>query len=166
MKKICSWCKTDLEVIPDKYHAEHAVTHGICSSCLNRLFEPAHFNLTEFLDHLEATVIAVTPAATVISANKQARDFLHKEPKEFEHRLGGDVFECAYAKLPGGCGNTIHCDGCTIRNTVIDTFRSGKCHFRTPAYLIQGRPDANQKIEFLISTEKVMDVVLLEIAKV
>ncbi len=145
---------------------EHAVTHGICSHCLSVILEPQQFHLTDFLDHLDATVIAVSPKATVICANKRARDMLHKDSSEIEGCLGGDVFECAYAKLPGGCGNTIHCDGCTIRNTVIDTFTSGHCHFKTPAYLIQGRPDNNQKIEFLISTEKVMDVVLLEIARV
>lgn len=166
MKKVCSWCKIEIGIVPDKSHLEHAVTYGICSQCLNILFEPHQFNLTEFLDHLDATVIAVTPNASVICANKRARDMLHKEENEIEGCLGGDVFECAYAKLPGGCGKTIHCDGCTIRNTVIDTFTSGHCHFKTPAYLIQGTPDSTHKVDLLISTEKIMDVVLLEIDRV
>ena len=76
------------------------------------------------------------------------------------------MFECAYATLPGGCGNTIHCDGCTIRNTVMDTFQTGKSHLKKPAYRIHGIPDKNQEIHYLISTVKVKDVVLLRIDKI
>jgi len=79
---------------------------------------------------------------------------------------GGDVFECAYSKLPKGCGKTIHCVACTLRNTITDTFNTGNNHIRTPAYLTQGTFDDNQAIKILISTEKFADVVLLRIDKV
>jgi hypothetical protein len=48
----------------------------------------------------------------------------------------------------------------------MDTFRSGKSHLRTPAYLNRGNPDDFEKIDFLISTEKVKGVVMLRIDKV
>lgn len=99
-------------------------------------------------------------------ANSQALGILQKEMPEIVGRKGGDVFECAFAKFPQGCGNTVHCDACTIRNTVMDTMLSGNSHLRTPAYLIRGLPEDNQEIKFLISTEKVADVVLLRIDKV
>jgi hypothetical protein len=86
--------------------------------------------------------------------------------KDFVGFRGGDVFECAYASLPGGCGETIHCEACTIRNTVMDTFKTGKSHLKTPAYLLQGIPDNYHEIQFEISTEKVKDVVLLRIDKI
>jgi hypothetical protein len=44
--------------------------------------------------------------------------------------------------------------------------QTGKSHLRSPAYLIQGTPDKNKEIKFLISTEKVGEVVLLRIDKI
>jgi hypothetical protein len=163
MKKVCSWCNIDMGTVSVESHFENAVTHGICRECVTTFFGPRQVNLIDFLDNLDAKVIVVNSKAIIANANKQARDFLHKESKEIEGFMGGDVFECAFAKLPGGCGNTIHCDGCTIRNTVMDTFQTGKNHLKIPAYLIQDTPDKNKEIHFLISTEKVMDVVLLRV---
>jgi hypothetical protein len=77
--------------------------------------------------------------------------------------MGGDVFECAYARLPGGCGRTAHCSGCTIRQTVMDTVRTGQGHLRAPAYLNRATPDGVQRIPLTISTERVGDFVLLRI---
>ncbi len=45
----------------------------------------------------------------------------------------------------------------------MDTFQTGKSHLNTPACLNRGDPDDCRKIDMLISTEKVMDVVLLRI---
>jgi hypothetical protein len=166
MKRVCSWCNAEMGIVQAKDFPETAITHGICEKCLNTYFGPRQVNLMDFLDSLDARVIVVNSKAIVTSANKQARDFLHKESKEIEGFMGGDVFECAFAKLPGGCGNTIHCDGCTIRNTVMDTFQSGNSHVKTPAYLLRGTPDKNHEIQFLISTEKVKETVLLRIDKI
>ena len=109
--------------------------------------------------------IRVTTVVSVTSANKQAQSLLQKELPDIEGFKGGEVFECAYASLPGGCGNTVHCDGCTIRNTVMDTFQTEMCHLNKPAYLIRGIRDKIQEFQYLISTEKVKDVVLLRIDK-
>jgi hypothetical protein len=68
-----------------------------------------------------------------------------------------------YSALPEGCGKTVHCSGCAIRNTVMDTFQSGKSHLAVEAPLVYGTPDNRHEISFLISTEKVKDVVLLRI---
>lgn len=111
-------------------------------------------------------MLVVNSNARIACVNKQAQEVLQKKMPAMEGQTGGDVFECAYAKLPAGCGKTIHCDGCTIRNTVMDTFNTGNSHLHTPAYLIQGAPDENQEIKFLISTEKFSDMVLLRIDKI
>jgi hypothetical protein len=166
MKKVCSWCKMDMGNVPSDFFSETAITHGICHKCFDNFFGPHKYNLLDFLDNLEAPVIVIDSTVRVMSANKQARELLKKESKDIEGVRGGDVFECAFAKLPGGCGNTVHCDACTIRNTVMDTFQTGKSHLKTPAYLLQGIPDNYQEIQFEISTEKVKDVVLLRIDKI
>ncbi len=89
--------------------------------------------------------------------------FLTKKTHEVEGQLGGDVFSCAYASLPGGCGQTIHCKSCTIRITVTDTAETGKQHERVEAYQELHHITGDRIIRFLISTEKVGDVVLLRI---
>jgi hypothetical protein len=165
MKKICSWCNIDMGTVSVESYFENAITHGICSECVDTFFGPHPVNLLDFIDGLNAAVIIVDTTGRVSSANEKARVLLQKELPDIEGFNGGDVFECAFAKLPGGCGNTIHCDGCTIRNTVMDTFQSGNSHLKTPAYLVQGTFEENQEIQFLISTEKVRDVVLLSIDK-
>jgi len=44
-----------------------------------------------------------------------------KSQMELVGLLGGDAMECAYARWPGGCGKTEHCETCTIRNAVTAT---------------------------------------------
>ena len=111
-------------------------------------------------------MLVVDETGSVVTVNKQALVLIQKSLSDIEDFKGGDVFECAYSKLPGGCGETIHCDGCTIRNTVMDTFQSGRSHLKTPAYLYTGSPDDYTKVDFLISTERVKEFVLLRIDKV
>ena len=119
--------------------------------------------LLEYLDGLGIPIVVVDGEGTVQTANEQARALLQKDPHEIEGFKGGDVFECAYASLPEGCGHTVHCSGCTIRQTVMTAFRTGQSCLRTPAYLSRETPDGIQQIELLISTERVEGVVLLRI---
>lgn len=55
------------------------------------------------------------------------------------------------------------CVVCTIRNTVMDTQRTGKARERAPAWLFKKNAG---RLAFLISTEKVGDRVLLRIDEV
>jgi transcriptional regulator of aromatic amino acid metabolism len=141
------------------------ITHGICPECAIEIFGPLtqRVTLMEFLDSLAAPVVVADATGKVNYANKQAQALLHKEASDIEGTNAGDVFECAFAKLPEGCGKTTHCDGCTIRNTVMITFQSGMGHVKLPAQLNQGTQDNYQEAQLVISTEKVNDVVLLRI---
>jgi hypothetical protein len=165
MKKVCSWCRRDMGTVSIESNFENAITHGICAECLDSFFGPHQVRLLDFIDGLKVAVVVVDVTGSVTSANKLAQSQLNKELPDIKGFKYGDVFECAYAALPGGCGNTIHCDGCTIRHLVMDTFQTGKSHLKEPAYLIHGLPEENQEIQCLISTEKVKDVVLLRIDK-
>lgn len=163
MRRVCAWCKTDMGAVPEESRSDAFITHGICRECINRYFPPMPTPLMDFLDTFEAPVMVVDDTVKICSANKRAKEILPREWPDAEDFRGGDVFECTYAKMPGGCGQTIHCDGCTIRMTVHDTFTTGKSHLNIPAYVLRGTPEAGQPIEFLISTEKVKEAVLLRI---
>jgi hypothetical protein len=76
------------------------------------------------------------------------------------------VLECAYARLPGGCGNTEHCKACTIRRTITTTHATGDGKVNVPAYQDIVTPGGIREVRFLISTEKVGNFVLLRIDEV
>lgn len=163
MKKICAWCKKDLGGISSDQASEQLISHGMCAECANHFRAQMGVDIQRFLDGLNEPILIVDSDSVVLTANLKARNFLQKELIHIEGFKGGDVFECEYAMLPGGCGNTIHCSGCTIRMNVMDTFTSGKSHLETPAFLNHKTAGT---LSFLISTEKIGDVVLLRIDKV
>lgn len=166
MKSVCSWCNKVIRNYSSDTCLDGIITHGICDECLNKVLWPHRPAMMDFLDSLDAPVVVIDSSGSVTNANKSARGLLQKELPDIEGFQGGNVFECAFAKLPEGCGKTLHCDGCTIRNTVMDTMQSGKNHLNVPAGLSRGTGDKYDELELLISTEKVRDVVLLRIDKI
>lgn len=166
MKRTCAWCDKDMGITPTETPSESIITHGVCPECADKLYAELGLELTIFLNKLAAPVVVVDETGTIQTANRQARTLLRKDLPDIQGYKGGDVFECAYAKLPEGCGNTVHCSGCTVRRTVMNTFQSGESKLRTPAYLNRGTPESCRKTDLLISTEKVKDVVLLRIDEV
>ena len=100
---------------------------------------------------------------SVAYANPAACTVLGKSLGQIQGFQGGEVFECEYARLPEGCGNTMHCSACTIRNTVMATVKTGKPNRLVPAFLSQDFGDGSRRIDFLISTEKKGGVVFLKI---
>jgi hypothetical protein len=166
MRRICSSCGKLLGEKPADGYSSDAVTHGLCETCAFHFLAEAGLPLNEYIEGLTAPVVVVAPDGTIGNANVKACNLLGKTPEEIEGFKGGDVFECEYAMLPGGCGKTIHCSGCTIRNTVVDTLQTGTSHIRVPAYLNQYSPDGSRRIRFLISTIKTGGVVFLRIDEV
>lgn len=164
MKRICAWCKKELSENNKETPADSKqISHGICPDCVRNLMKGGAIKMREYLNLFKKPVFLVGEGGVVINANDSALAILKKTPDQIEDQLGGDVFECRYAKLPGGCGNTVHCKACVIRQTVTDTMKTGKPHTKVPAY-----PDLNfltkeEQIRFLISTEKAGDTTLLQI---
>jgi len=119
--------------------------------------------LIEYLDGLGAPVAVVDRDGVVRAASRQLCDLVKQDLSSVRHRKGGDVFECAYAGLPEGCGQTIHCSACAIRRAVTETLSSGVSRERVPASLQQGDPERPRRVELLVSTERVGSHVLLRI---
>lgn len=164
MRKICAWCKKEL----GSSHADDGtgntpITHGICSDCVREALMFKAKTLKSFLDLFSEPVFYVDSEARVVASNNAGYSLLNKDPREVNGKLGGVAFDCSYAALPGGCGKTVHCKTCTIRNTVTDTLRTGKSNVNVPAYPDLHHVTGECKICFLISTERVGDAVLLRI---
>lgn len=164
MDKVCAWCEKDLgsiEVIEED--SDCPITHGICGDCTRKMLSYEAESLREYLNQFSKPVFLVDKEGRVVTGNNDALSFLNKKHEEIEGKLGGDVFGCKFADLPGGCGNTIHCKTCTIRNAVRDTLESGKVNYKVPAYPDLHQMTGEKDVRFLITTELVEDGVLLRI---
>ncbi|MEW6355294.1 MAG: hypothetical protein AB1696_03135 [Planctomycetota bacterium] len=162
MKRICAWCKKDLGAKPSMAD-DATITHGICKSCITQYLSALAKSMPEFLDGLGVPILMIGSRPRVVTANRQARELLGKDLPGIEGRRGGEVIECIYSKRPGGCGEQEHCKSCTIRQTVLETFATGKGFVRVRAYpdIQTGKDEKTMCIE--ISTEKIGDYVLLRI---
>lgn len=79
--------------------------------------------------------------------------------------MGGDVFDCVNAKLPGGCGMTELCSACTVRNTVTHTYRTGESQIGVPTTLRVQQEGVTKEVVFDLTTEKVGDRVLVQVER-
>ncbi len=158
MKSACSICKTALDPAQRGFIAD-----GICLFCLKDLVATARKPLQVFLDGLGVPILLLDDDARIKIANRQALGFLRKDTASVEGRYAGDAIECIHAREGNGCGKTVHCKTCTIRRTVMDTYESGRPAVRVPAYADIAVFAEIKPIRFLISAEKVGELVMLRI---
>ncbi|MFC1889223.1 PAS domain-containing protein [Thermodesulfobacteriota bacterium] len=164
MRRVCCRCGKEMGQISSDVHDEDIISHGFCEPCAEQfMYEELGKPLHEFLDTLGVPVLVIEPGPRVRTANSQACSLLGKSLSEIQGYKGGEVIECVHARTPDGCGQDIHCKSCTIRNTVLETFETGKSFERILAY-----PDIHVDEEVKnacleLSTEKVGGMVLLRI---
>lgn len=160
---VCCGCGLHLGEKPCESSVDGARSHGLCVSCAHHFFAQVGMPLTQYLNGISVPVVTVSPEGTIGAANRKALEILGKTPDQVQGFRGGEVFECEYARLPEGCGDTVHCSGCTIRMTVMDTIRTGKNHRRVPAYLSQYADGGSRRIALFISTETRGGIVFLHV---
>ena len=165
MKRICAWCKKELPTKED-YASKGEITHGICSFCAIKVTSYAPRTVKTLLNCINEPVLVINSEGIVKTANKSGQKLLSKKSEDIENHLGGDVFECSYSNKAGGCGNTVHCKACAIRNIVMDTLSTGQGYKNVPAFQSIDTSDGTKILKFHISTEKVGDSILLRIEKV
>jgi PAS domain-containing protein len=139
------------------------LVHGICERCINNFTFQTGVPLQEYLDSLFIPVLAVDSDIVVQMANTAACRALGKELGEIVQHRGGNVFECAHARLPEGCGKTIHCSGCVIRRAVTTTYETGEAKSRIPATLCRKDDDPASSVDLTITTVKAGNVVILRV---
>lgn len=162
MKTICAWCNK--EISGDDGQPDGMISHGICTECQDYFFPPGGpRSFTDFLDLLPVPVLVVDDDAKLIGANKRAAGLLGKDAARIKGKQFGEAIECPYAKLPGGCGQTMHCRSCTVRLTVHDTYTTGLGHYDVPAYQDICFAREVKTVCYLISTEKSGEFVFLNI---
>lgn len=162
MKYQCAWCKADLD--PDRGElGQEKISHGICSLCAIELTRGSGSSAADILEMLRDPVFVVDGDGRMLGANQLGQRMLAKSQDQIVGSFGGDAFECAYAALPGGCGQTVHCLTCGIRNLVMWTLKSGSSFHKVPAFQRIKTSKGVERFLFTVSTERVGERVLLRI---
>jgi PAS domain-containing protein len=163
MIRVCAWCNNEIGSQQGETHSGRRINQSLCQQCSENFVFQMGVPLQKLLDTLPAPIFVIDAEGRVQGANAQGYHLLKKDRVQVQGRLRGVVFECAYARLPEGCGRTIHCSGCAIRRAVYQTFETGQTLEHLPATLRCGNLDQPDEIDLLISTEKMGNVVLLRI---
>jgi len=167
MLRVCAWCGEHLEEGQLDDASKNPVTHGMCTACSERLWrESGGTPILDFLDALDIPTLLLDSDTRVELANPDALELVGKSQAAVAKRLGGEVFDCVNAELPGGCGGTEICSACLVRNTVVACFETGQAFRQVPAALTVRREGSAQEMGFLLTTEKVGQRVLVQIEPV
>ncbi len=164
MKTICAWCS---RMLGDDTNPDGVLSHGICPECKEYFF-PEHGprSFVEFLDQLAVPVIVVDDNYRLVAANEPARRMVGISARKIKGMRLGQAIECPFARLPEGCGRSVHCRSCAVRLTVQDTHSTGLGHYGVPAYKDKSFTKNDRTISLLISTEKLGDFVLLRLHEI
>ena len=140
-------------------------THAFCGCCAEHFTPPPDGPLQKHLDSLPFPVLVVDLYAgaylITTAVNRKACNWIAKGPREIVQHHCGNVIECAYARLPKGCGNTTTCRSCAIKQAVAKTRETGEPQVGTVLTLQRGDPDHPAPVELSITTMKTGDQVML-----
>jgi len=152
MRKICSYCRKELWQEPSQDLDQ--VSHGMCVECyLHFKQQWKGLSLGQYLDQFDFPVVIVDDDVRLVAANQVMADLLNMNGRDVFGLLGGEVMECVYARLPEGCGRTMHCSTCTFRNSVKHTISTKEPLEDVPASI-----DADDDtVHFKISTRIIDD---------
>lgn len=135
MKVICSFCRKTIRPA-ERGDSALDVSHGMCGPCgdyFERLW--GGMPLGEYLDHLPKPVLVVNGDGRAVALNQRMAAMLGRDRAALRGLLGGEAMACVHSRLPEGCGKTVHCRECTIRNTVGRVARTRRAVQDVPAYL-------------------------------
>jgi PAS domain-containing protein len=168
VKRVCAWCKTEMpgDLPAQEPRGDAPVSHGICLACADTLFASEAVTLQSIIETFAIPVLVVDSDVTVSLLNRTAREILGTSSEQAAQRRGGELFDCVYAHLPGGCGRTIHCAGCALRRAITHTCQTGEPQVLMPATLKRGDPDDPTAVTLTITTVKRNELVLVRLDRV
>ena len=159
-RRRCIWCALELR---DHDSSGLPFAPSVCVACAEYLAADERLSVEEFIERLPHPVLVLESDGVVVAANEEARAFVGKGPEQISGRRGGDVIECSSARLPGGCGNTIHCKGCALRRSVLHTFETGEGLSDVVAHQSVMSELGIRRMWYRLATERVGQLVLVRI---
>jgi PAS domain-containing protein len=147
MRLICSYCGKYIK--EKKPYEVTRTTHGICPECYVALMQQNQgLSYDEYLETFDVPVLVVDAERRIAAANQAALAMIGQPVERVVGLLGGEAMECLHARLPGGCGGTIHCETCTIKNLVMRTLEQRTSFHNEVVSMLTERG----KSDFLVST--------------
>lgn len=141
-----------------------AARYGIAEKSLQQV--PSELNYREWIESIDAPLLLMQGnPRQVITANRRALELFEKELDGVEGLRGGQVFDCIYAFTEDGCGKDSNCEGCKIRDGIIDTFTTGKPHNGVSTSLQIKTTNGTMTYVLQVSTEKVGNLALVRIER-
>lgn len=123
-------------------------------------------NYGEWIESVDAPILLMQGnPRQVVTANRRALELFGKELYEVEGHRGGQVFDCVHAFTEEGCGKDDNCEGCKIRDAIIDTFTTAKPHNGVSTSLQIKKADGAMPYILQVSTEKLGDLAVVRIER-
>ena len=161
MNKTCKQCKAGLESNPN---TDYIVTNGICSHCIETIFDDQDNSISTFLNNIDSPVLLMQPdPRQVRTANKISCELFEKDLSQIKGLRGGQVFNCIHAFTKAGCGKDENCEDCKIKNSLVDTFTNGTSHDGVSTNLDIKTNTSVMPYHLKVSTEKIGDLALIRI---
>jgi len=170
MNQTCIWCSQ--EISPETNGATGGSTNAgtVCGCCSEHFTLPPQGPFQQHLDSLPVPVLVIDLYAgaymITTAVNRKAADWIAKGPREIIQHLCGNVIECAYARLPEGCGGTVTCRSCAIKQAVSKTRETGEPQVRMLFTLQRGDPDHPVPVELSMTTMKTGHQVMLRLDRI
>jgi len=147
VRRVCAWCSKEMGLVGGRVPYRHPVTHGMCGACSHILANFRDLPLDTLINQLGGPIMVVDEnSGLVVTANEEAAAVFGKTMEEMAGQRGGNVMECVHAREP-----------------VLRTAASGDGEDQASAYQYRVTPGGIRKQHYLISTEKLEDLVLLRI---
>jgi len=167
MNQTCIWCSQKIVNESDSQQQERSSAHAVCGCCAEHFTLPPSGPLQKHLDRANVPVFVIELHAgnylITRAVNRKACDWLGKEQREIVQHLSGNVIDCAYARLPEGCGGTVFCAACGIKQAVAGTAETGEPRVKAMLTLWRGDPGHPSLSELSITTMKAGRMVLLRV---
>lgn len=149
--------RKDGSTFPVEVSSQGTVIEGerVLLSIIRDITERHHMaeELTAIYENAPLIMVLLDGERRVCKVNKFAEQFAGVPAANLLGLRGGEALGCLNAlDDPQGCGFGPHCQQCTIRSTVIDTFETGRVHHQVEAsrpFAIEG---IAQEATFLLST--------------
>jgi len=153
MQMVCSYCEKKLGIKEPK--ADSSTEYTMCVDCLEYFDKQwKGMSVADYLDSLAGPVVVLNEDSKMVSLNKTAEKMLGKSRNELTGLMAGEFLECEEAVASGGCGKSVRCASCVIRQTVKETMEQGVVHENVRAYFYSEEDSLPVLKRLLISTVK------------
>lgn len=118
--------------------------------------------LEEIINKYSFPVLAVDKKGQVMAANNTILNFLETTRDEIYDVLTGNIIHCKNSDISKRCDETAYCDGCTIRNSIFNTFTTKKPIIDVRTYkAVQKLDGSTEMVSMSITTEYIGNIVFV-----